>query len=120
MATRGFSCEALALPELIARLEELRTDEDAPLAVALLGDNNNLLGIGQFSATTPPEAAIGEGTVRLTLIRTGILDIDFTVNLCCVCSIISADTLDVLQDLLSDLGVFPIPGTGNGGIIPTP
>ncbi|MBX9972595.1 hypothetical protein [Cytobacillus firmus] len=99
MGNGKFSCEELALPEIRERLEEFEADTTPPV-VALLGDNNNVLGIGTVEE-------VNMATVRLELSILGIDIAEFFVNLCCVCSIVSAPTEAALQDLLRRLGIVP-------------
>jgi hypothetical protein len=101
MGISKFSCEDLSLPELRERLEDIRNDPTPPL-VALLGENNNLLGIGAVTQ-------VGDGTVTLEVRILTLPLVEFTVSLCCVCSIVAAPTLDALQRLLQLLGITPTP-----------
>lgn len=124
MGVQAITCPDVGLEELITQLEEIEQQtSDPPLLtdplVVLIGQNNNVLGIGFVTE-------VNRATVELSLlpellaalgVTLPIADVSFTVNLCCGCSILVADLggvaaniVGVLQ-LLSTLGVpVIIPG----------
>jgi hypothetical protein len=89
-----FSCNDVALQELRERLIALQNSDPIQFA-ALLGENNNLLGIGRVEDVDDGTARIAEGALI------------FTVNLCCVCSIVEGNTVPFLIQALREFGVIP-------------
>ncbi len=94
----NFSCKEVALEDLTARLEELR-DSPTTIFAVLLGETNNLLGIGSVTE-------VNNRTATLTL---GPLV--FTVNLCCLCTIFSSSDAVQLASILQQLGIIQEVGT---------
>lgn len=83
----------------VARLEAL---DAAGLLVALIGENNNVLGIG-----TVEDVNAGTALIELSLPVLGVIP-EFFVDLCCVCSIVNVPaggTIGELVALLERLGI---------------
>ncbi|MBM6618222.1 hypothetical protein [Bacillus suaedaesalsae] len=130
MGVKHFSCDKLALEEIRDALREAKREG---LFVALVGDNRNVLGFGivddvndataelEFpggSFLGPDFAAIPgiSGLVNSVSISNsngngndiGFEEVEFTVNLCCVCSVVSSESLFSLIILGIILGYIPI------------
>ncbi|KAA0546551.1 hypothetical protein FZW96_15015 [Bacillus sp. BGMRC 2118] len=105
MGVKHFSCDKLALEEIRDALREAKREGQF---VALLGDNKNVLGFGFVED-------VNDATAELELDLSGVMgdsvtipgipadlidsidsDLEFTVNLCCVCSIVTSDNIVLL------------------------
>lgn len=124
MGVKHFSCETLALEEIRDALREAKQEGNF---VALLGDNKNVLGFGFVDevndATVELELELGSLIGRLGAVpgvssdllsainstnSTEEDEIEATVSLCCVCSVVTGDPV-VLFIIGLFLGYVTIP-----------
>lgn len=112
MGVRHFSCENLALAELRAELIDAQREN---AFVVLVGQNNNILGVGRVDevndATVELELEDTVGVMAQAVQQNTLLlpEIDFTVSLCNVASIIETDELSLgLLLVLAILGLIDL------------